>query len=227
MNVSEALAARRSTRVFLDKPVEHEIVRRALEKAALAPSGGNLQPWHAIVISGAPLAALKSDMRLASARPPGSETPEYAIYPANLPDPYRARRWANAEAMYASIGLARENKAGRLQQLTKLSCLQKLCLAPTNECLWSPYLCVVSNLTQLTSLSINNCTLISLGQLETLRQLKLLRELDLSHDSCSGGGGGAAGSSEARDLISQQPFNPTAINAMAAITSLTSIDLSR
>ena len=110
-----------------------------------------------------------------------------------------------------------------LQQLTKLSCLQKLCLAPTNECLWSPYLCVVSNLTQLTSLSINNCTLISLGQLETLRQLKLLRELDLSHDSCSGGGGGP----EARELISQQPFNPTAINAMAAITSLTSIDLSR
>jgi hypothetical protein len=62
-----------------------------------------------------------------------------------------------------------------LQQLTKLSSLQKLCLAPTKDDLWSQYLCVVSNLTQLTSLSINNCTLISFGQLETLRQLKLLR----------------------------------------------------
>lgn len=107
-----------------------------------------------------------------------------------------------------------------LQQLTKLSSLQRLCLAPTKECLWSSYLCVVSNLTQLTSLSINNCTLISFGQLETLRQLKLLRELDLSHDS---------NKEEQRDDVGSQrkSVNPTAIDAMAKITSLTSIDLSR
>ena len=108
-----------------------------------------------------------------------------------------------------------------LQHLTKLSSLQKLCLAPTKDDLWSQYLCVVSNLTQLTSLSINNCTLISFGQLETLRQLKLLRELDLSHDSSK--------EIEERERCSvpQPSVNPTAIDAMAAITSLTSIDLSR
>ena len=108
-----------------------------------------------------------------------------------------------------------------LQQLTKLSSLQKLCLAPTKDDLWSQYLCVISNLTQLTSLSINNCTLISFGQLETLRQLKLLRELDLSHDSSN------KIEIEQRCGLQQQSVNPTAINAMAAITSLTSIDLSR
>ncbi|KAG1679099.1 hypothetical protein FOA52_000454 [Chlamydomonas sp. UWO 241] len=127
-----------------------------------------------------------------------------------------------------------------LQQLTKLSCLQKLCLAPTNERLWSPYLCVVSNLTQLTSLSINNCTLISWAELEALRQLKLLRELDLSHDGerrrehghhggHNGGHNGHDGdhAAAAHCMRPEQSVNPTAINAMAAITSLTSIDLSR
>ena len=106
-----------------------------------------------------------------------------------------------------------------LQQLTKLSSLQKLCLSPTKDDLWCQYLCVICNLTQLTSLSINNCTLISFGQLETLRQLKLLRELDLSHDSSK--------LIEERCSLPHQSVNPNAINAMAAITSLTSIDLSR
>ncbi|KAG1655240.1 hypothetical protein FOA52_007972 [Chlamydomonas sp. UWO 241] len=151
---------------------------------------------------------------------------------------------------------------GGLSQLTRLSCLQKLCLAPTNERLWTPYLCVVSSLTQLTSLSINNCTPVSFGQLDVLRQLKLLRELDLSHDLCSGhshshaggawggghahahggahhgaqphGGGGAGASTSggalsAAGLLGHQQacMNPTAVDAVAAITSLTSIDLSR
>lgn len=119
MKVSEALAARRSVRAFLDKPVDIDIVRGALEKAALAPSGGNLQPWHAVVLSGAPLGSLKSAMHEALKQPLGSQTPEYEIYPSDLPDPYRARRWANAEAMYASIGLTRENKPGRMAQLAK------------------------------------------------------------------------------------------------------------
>ena len=106
-----------------------------------------------------------------------------------------------------------------LQQLTKLSSLQKLCLTPTQERLWSPYLCVVSNLTQLISLSINNCAL-KHQQLDTLRELKLLQELDLSHDSSK--------EELLQDDLSGQPLvNPTAIDAMAAITSLTSIDLSR
>mmetsp|Transcript_5604 Transcript_5604/g.12412 ORF Transcript_5604/g.12412 Transcript_5604/m.12412 type:complete len:724 (+) Transcript_5604:271-2442(+) len=104
-----------------------------------------------------------------------------------------------------------------LQQLTKLSSLQKLCLAPTKDDLWTQYLCVVSNLTQLTSLTINNCTLIQFPLLETLRQLKLLRELDLSDNVHK----------EEEEVVGKESVNPTAINAMATITSLTSIDLSR
>lgn len=136
-----------------------------------------------------------------------------------------------------------------LKQLTRLSSLQKLCLSPTNDNLWSQYLCVVSDLTQLTSLSINNfdmCHLMSFGQLEALNRLTLLRELDLSHDeSCSSSsssrGGAALHDSSSQDNSSdittsatsgssphfEEVVNPKAISAMAAITSLTSIDLSR
>ena len=48
--------------------------------------------------------------------------------------------------------------------------------------------------------------------------LQLLRELDLSHDSSK---------DESVEVASQQPANVTAVEAMAAITSLTSLDLSR
>ena len=46
MKVSEAVAARRTIRAFLDKPVSDDTIRSLLEKAARAPSGGNVQPWR-------------------------------------------------------------------------------------------------------------------------------------------------------------------------------------
>ena len=49
-SVSEALATRLSVRDFLPDPVPVEALRRVLQKAARAPSGGNLQPWHVTVL---------------------------------------------------------------------------------------------------------------------------------------------------------------------------------
>ncbi|MDB5686003.1 MAG: nitroreductase [Rhizorhabdus sp.] len=114
MKVSEALATRRSTRGFLDRPVDQMILHRVLETALLAPSGGNVQPWSVAVLTGQPLGDLKAAMSdiVASG---GVETPEYTIYPPNLPEPYRSRRFAVGEQMYSHIGIAREDKAGRAQ----------------------------------------------------------------------------------------------------------------
>jgi len=67
MNVSEAVATRRSIRSFLDKPVPFEVIQRILEKARMAPSGCNFQPWEAQVLTGAPLKALQE--RLMAAQP--------------------------------------------------------------------------------------------------------------------------------------------------------------
>ena len=62
MKVSEAVAARRSVRGFLDTPVDLETVRRLVIAASRAASGGNLQPWHVDIVAGEALNRLKGVM---------------------------------------------------------------------------------------------------------------------------------------------------------------------
>ena len=112
MDVSEAIATRRSVRGFLDAPVDADVLRAIVTKAARAATGGNLQPWHIDVVTGAPLADLKAAISAKLWRGE-SETPAYAIYPEELLAPYRDRRFAVGEAMYAEIGIPREDKAAR------------------------------------------------------------------------------------------------------------------
>jgi len=92
---------------------------RVLEKAQRAPSGGNVQPWNAHVITGAPLARLVE--QVAEAIPAGraAHAPEYAIYPPELDGAYEARRFGVGEAMYAALGIGREDKRGRLAQFAR------------------------------------------------------------------------------------------------------------
>jgi nitroreductase len=47
------------------------------------------------------------------------QTPEYRIYPADLPDPWRNRRGANGEALYGALGIGREDKAARMRQMAR------------------------------------------------------------------------------------------------------------
>lgn len=115
LNVSEAIAARYSTRAFRSDPVPGARVAEILERAARAPSGGNLQPWRVYALTGAPLDELKAKV----AANPFGETPEYDVYPPNLWDPFRTRRFQNGEELYASISIPREDKAARLRQLAK------------------------------------------------------------------------------------------------------------
>eukprot|EP00798_Chlamydomonas_sp_ICE-L_P006589 gene6589-3243_t len=105
---------------------------------------------------------------------------------------------------------------GGLSELTRLSSLQRLCLAPSQENadVYGEYMCVISNLTQLTSLTINNCQLVSFPLAKSLRQLTQLRVLDLSDE-------------EKLEVSQKPPVNQAAVDVMATLTSLTSIDLSR
>lgn len=50
MELFEAIHTRRSIRKFEDAPVSDELVRDILDAAMSAPSAGNAQPWHFIVI---------------------------------------------------------------------------------------------------------------------------------------------------------------------------------
>ncbi|MDP2214811.1 nitroreductase [Phenylobacterium sp.] len=115
MNVSQAVAQRISVRAFRPDPVPGALVREILEAAVRAPSGGNLQPWRVHALTGAPLETLKTRVR----ENPFGETPEYDVYPANLWEPLRTRRFQCGEDLYATIGIPREDKAARLAQLAK------------------------------------------------------------------------------------------------------------
>jgi len=114
MHVSEAVESRKSVRAFLPRPVAPEAIRRVLEAAARAPSGGNLQPWHIHVVGGEALDRLKAIMRERVAQAPSGESREYHIYPPELVSPYRERRFEVGEDMYRCLGIAREDKRGRL-----------------------------------------------------------------------------------------------------------------
>ncbi|MBP0621672.1 nitroreductase [Cupriavidus consociatus] len=116
MKVSQAVASRKSVRGFLDKPVPADTIRRVLDAAARAPSGGNLQPWHIHVIGGEALERLRGIMRERIAHAPKGEDREYHVYPPELVAPYRDRRFAVGEALYHSLGIPREDKARRLAQ---------------------------------------------------------------------------------------------------------------
>ena len=115
MDVSEAIAARVSIRAFKPDPVPQAVVADILVRAAQAPSGGNLQPWRVYALAGQPLADFKA---LVAANPFGEQS-EYDVYPPNLWEPFRTRRFQNGEDLYASIGIPREDKPARLRQLAK------------------------------------------------------------------------------------------------------------
>ncbi|RZI76215.1 MAG: nitroreductase [Variovorax sp.] len=114
MQVHQAVTSRRSIRAFLPEPVPAETIRRVLSLAARAPSGGNLQPWHIDVLAGEPLDALKATMQQ-HLKNGVQETPAYDVYPPSLPSPWRDRRFQVGEAMYARLGIPREDKAARLR----------------------------------------------------------------------------------------------------------------
>lgn len=51
MDVFEAVQERRSIRAYQDTPVPREKLEKILEAARLAPSAGNAEPWHFIVVT--------------------------------------------------------------------------------------------------------------------------------------------------------------------------------
>jgi nitroreductase len=114
MDLAEAVRRRYSTRAFKPDPVPGATLRSLLEIASRAPSGGNLQPWRVYALTGQPLAEFKA---LVAASP--MEEPEYDVYPPNLWEPMRTRRFVCGEDLYASIGIPREDRPARLRQLAR------------------------------------------------------------------------------------------------------------
>jgi nitroreductase len=113
VDVYEAVASRRAVRGFTDRQVPREVLERVLSAAAWSPSGSNLQPWRAYVLTGGPLAELKkrAGERVAAGDP--WDEREYEMYPAALKSPYRERRSAFGKERYSALGVSREDWESR------------------------------------------------------------------------------------------------------------------
>jgi nitroreductase len=120
MDVRDAVATRYSCRAFLPTAVSLDIVRDILDRAARAPSGGNLQPWLVHALAGARLEELKNQLRPRFAKElPRGEGAEYQVYPRELKEPYSTRRSRVATQLYDSIGIPREDRPGRYRQFSR------------------------------------------------------------------------------------------------------------
>jgi nitroreductase len=113
MDVYKAVTSRRAVRGFTDRHVPRQVLERVLSAAAWAPSASNIQPWHAYVLTGEPLAELKkrAGERLAAGDP--WDEPEYEMYPPALKSPYHERRSAFGEQRYGALGIPREDLEAR------------------------------------------------------------------------------------------------------------------
>lgn len=113
MQVSQAVEQRSSIRAFTEQQVPSELLRELITKAARSPSGGNVQPWRIYVVNDDAMVRFK-DFCKSRTEP---EQAAYDIYPPGLTDPYRSSRFKVGEDMYALLGIAREDKAGRFTRL--------------------------------------------------------------------------------------------------------------
>ena len=115
MNISEAIASRTSTRQFLKDAIPNSVIKKLLLKASRSPSGGNLQPWKIFIINGQGMEDFL-DFQKSWTQP---EEPAYSIYPEKLIEPYRTYRYELGEQMYSLLGIPRENKSARFDQVLK------------------------------------------------------------------------------------------------------------
>lgn len=107
----EVIMRRKSVRAFLDRDVPHDVVKRILEVASRAPSGGNIQPWSIDVLTGKSLEQLSASI-LDARRTRAEPESEYNYYPEEWFDPFLSRRRKVGWAMYSLIGVEKGDTVG-------------------------------------------------------------------------------------------------------------------
>jgi nitroreductase len=118
-SVAELLRARTSIRAFTEEPVGEAEVSAILDAARWAPSGGNLQGWRVVAVTGEARDAVCALAQQALAENPFGEAAEHPIYPQPLGEPFRSRRFKVGEDMYALLEIPREDKIARLRHLAR------------------------------------------------------------------------------------------------------------
>ncbi|MDD9876245.1 MAG: nitroreductase [Magnetovibrio sp.] len=104
--VDAAITSRRSVRGFTDRPVPRALVEHLLAVAARAPSGTNMQPWRAYVLTGAIKARLTQAVLDGQGADDGSlGKRSWKYYPDEFPPLYKARRRKIGWDLYGLAGI--------------------------------------------------------------------------------------------------------------------------
>lgn len=114
--VTDAMNTRITVRDFLDTPVPADVLKQLFETARRTASGGNLQPWRIHVMTGEKLDAFREEC-LGKLMQGDMEDTTYPGYPSPLWEPQRSWRYKLGEDMYGLLGIAKDNKIGRLRWL--------------------------------------------------------------------------------------------------------------
>ncbi len=111
MTVIEALHARHSVRAYRPDPIPTAQLHALFEAAQRAPSWCNIQPWRVWVTSGDTTRRLSGALSEACAsNPQGSPA---IPFPAHYPEPYGTERRECGKALYAAMGIARDDRPAR------------------------------------------------------------------------------------------------------------------
>jgi nitroreductase len=117
MSIESILTNRYSVRAFQDKPVHEALLQQIFATAQLSPSNCNVQPWQACVVSGATKEKLKAkfiETLMSGAKP----NPDFNWLP-QYQGVHRERQFGSADALYSSIGVAREDKKARQMAMVR------------------------------------------------------------------------------------------------------------
>lgn len=121
MDAHEAIMSRHSCRRFRPDPVPEDALRRILTGAGQAPSGHNTQPWKVYVVRGATKQRLTEKALAASEGRTSmkAKEPEFDYYPTEWFEPYLSRRRATGFGLYGALGIGRDDKAARTEQMNR------------------------------------------------------------------------------------------------------------
>jgi nitroreductase len=111
MDIRQVVKERRSIRRFKPDPVPESLVREILDEGRWSPSWGNTQPWEFYVITGEPLAKFK--VANCSKFDEKIQSPQDVKMPESWTEPLKKRYMAVGKSALDSLGLAREDAAGR------------------------------------------------------------------------------------------------------------------
>lgn len=116
MDVMEAMLTRKSIRGFRPDPVPRDVLKDVLEAATRAPSAMNTQPWEVTVVAGEVLDSIRRGNieMLESGVAPNPDVPHQVFEGL-----YRERQVRLAVQIFQLMGIAREDKAKRVEWMKR------------------------------------------------------------------------------------------------------------